>query len=74
MKVQGVGHVVLKVRSLERSAAFYSGVLGLRVVGRLGDRMIFFSAGSNHHDLACLEVGASAPTRRATRSASITLR
>jgi catechol 2,3-dioxygenase len=62
MKVQGVGHVVLKVRSLERSAAFYSGVLGLRVVGRLGDRMIFFSAGSNHHDLACLEVGASAPT------------
>jgi len=63
MKVQGVGHVVLKVRSLDRSAAFYAGVLGLREVGRLGDRMVFFSAGANHHDLACLEVGpnASAP-------------
>ena len=61
MKVQGVGHVVLKVRSLDRSAAFYTGVLGLREVGRLGDRMVFFSAGTNHHDLACLEVGPDAP-------------
>lgn len=67
MKVQGVGHVVLKVRSLDRSAAFYAGVLGLREVGRLGNRMVFFSAGANHHDLACLEVGpnASAPPRDA---------
>ena len=29
MKIQGVGHVVLKVRDLERSKAFYEGVLGL---------------------------------------------
>jgi catechol 2,3-dioxygenase len=61
MKVQGVGHVVLKVRSLDRSAAFYAGVLGLREVGRLGNKMVFFSAGTNHHDLACLEVGPNAP-------------
>ena len=46
MKVQGVGHVVLKVRDLERSAQFYAGVLGLKEVGRLGDRMVFFSATS----------------------------
>jgi catechol 2,3-dioxygenase len=61
-QIQRVGHVVLKVRSLERSVAFYRDVLGLREVGRLGDRMVFFTAtGDNHHDLALLEVGANAP-------------
>ena len=61
MKIQGVGHVVLKVRDLDRSAAFYSGVLGLKEVGRFPGRMVFFSAGSNHHDLAVMTVGADAP-------------
>jgi len=61
MKVQGVGHVVLKVRDVERSAQFYGGVLGLKEVGRLGDRMVFFSAGVNHHDVAVLSVGPDAP-------------
>jgi catechol 2,3-dioxygenase len=58
--IRGVGHVVLKVRDRERSVKFYCGVLGLKEVGRLGDRMVFFSAGDNHHDLAVLEVGAAA--------------
>lgn len=60
INVQGVGHVVLKVRSLERSVHFYGTVLGLKEVGRLGAKMAFFSAGDNHHDLAVLEVGAGA--------------
>ena len=60
INVQGVGHVVLKVRSLERAVQFYGNVLGLKEVGRLGATMAFFSAGSNHHDLAVLEVGAGA--------------
>lgn len=62
MKIQGVGHVVLKVRDLERSKAFYEGVLGLTEVARFPERMIFFSAGANHHDLAVLAVGADAPS------------
>ena len=61
MKIQGVGHVVLKVRDLERSVRFYSGVLGLKEVGRLRDQMVFFSAGVNHHDLAVLAGGPAAP-------------
>lgn len=60
INVRGVGHVVLKVRNLERSVQFYTGVLGLKEVGRLGAKMAFFSAGDNHHDLAVLEVGSAA--------------
>jgi catechol 2,3-dioxygenase len=58
MYVQTLGHVVLKVRSLERSEQFYAGVLGLTVCGRLSDPvpMTFFTLG-NHHDFAVIEVG-----------------
>jgi catechol 2,3-dioxygenase len=62
MKIQGVGHVVLKVRDLDHSARFYTGVLGLKEVARFPARMVFFSAGRNHHDLAVLAVGADAPS------------
>src|SRR5687767_2902892 len=69
--VERVGHVVLKVKSLDRAVPFYRDVLGLREVARFGGaatlqsgaKMVFFSAtGENHHDLALLEVGADAPT------------
>ena len=62
IQIRRVGHVVLKVRSLERSVPFYRDVLGLREVARLRGQMVFFSAtGENHHDLAIMEVGADAP-------------
>jgi len=62
LRVERVGHVVLKVRDLERSARFYRDVLGLKEVARatFGRPMAFFSAGDNHHDLAIMEVGADA--------------
>ena len=70
ISVERVGHVVLKVRSLERAVPFYRDVLGLKEVARFGGRttlraganMVFFSAtGENHHDLALAEVGRDAP-------------
>lgn len=47
-----VGHVHLKVADLERSLAFYCGVLGFGVHGLLGHEAAFLAAGSYHHHLA----------------------
>ena len=58
MKVESLGHVVLKVADLERSELFYNGVLGMPVCARFdeqGMKMTFFSLG-DHHDLAIAEV------------------
>ena len=63
IRVRNVGHVVLKVRDLERAARFYRDVLGLKEVARgtFGSLMVFLSAtGENHHDIALFEVGPDA--------------
>jgi catechol 2,3-dioxygenase-like lactoylglutathione lyase family enzyme len=55
MHVRSLGHVVLKVRNLERSESFYSDVLGMRVISRIPDPpMTFFRLATsvNHHDFA----------------------
>ncbi len=65
MQVLALGHVVLKVRNLQRSENFYSDTLGMQVILRLLDpRMTFFSleATRNHHDFALMEVDPVAPS------------
>ena len=67
MQPVGIGHVVLKVRDLDRSLGFYRDLLGFRVAGQMSNVMIFLTAtGENHHDLALLRVGDEAPTPLAT--------
>ena len=46
-----VGHVHLKVADLERSLAFYCGVLGFELTQRYGTAAAFVSAGGYHHHL-----------------------
>ena len=61
MKVQSIGHAVLKVRNLDTAEAFYNGVLGMPIATRNEDlKMTFFTLG-NHHDFAVVAVGNEAP-------------
>ena len=61
IKIQKLGHVVLRVRDIERSARFYRDVLGLQEMARYQKAMVFFSIdGTNHHDLAIMSVGPKA--------------
>lgn len=46
-----IGHVHLKVADLERSIAFYHGVLGFTVQSRYGSQAAFLSAGGYHHHI-----------------------
>lgn len=46
-----IGHVHLKVADLERSLAFYCGVLGFQVNQRWGQSAAFISAGGYHHHI-----------------------
>ena len=54
MKIEELGHVVLYVRDVERSAAFYRDVLGFRQIwgeGPQGFPAAAFSSGRTHHEL-----------------------
>ena len=59
MEVKELGHLVLYVRDLERSAAFYGDVLGWeRVLPDIpGMPAAAFSSGRTHHELLLIEVG-----------------
>lgn len=46
-----IGHVHLKVSDLERSLAFYCGVLGFQLTQRYGTQAAFVSAGGYHHHI-----------------------
>ena len=46
-----IGHVHLKVSEIERSLAFYCGVLGFELQQRYGAQAAFVSAGGYHHHI-----------------------
>lgn len=46
-----IGHVHLKVADLDRSLAFYCGVLGFELTQRYGAQAAFISAGGYHHHI-----------------------
>jgi catechol 2,3-dioxygenase len=64
-----IGHVHLKVADLDRSLAFWHGVLGFDIVQKMGKSAAFISAGGYHHHLGLNtweSQGGSAPPRGST--------
>jgi len=62
MEIKELGHLVLYVRDLPTSAAFYRDVLGWREVlpEVPGMPAVAFSSGRTHHELLLIEVGPDA--------------
>ena len=64
MTVRELGHLVLYVRDVGRSAAFYRDVLGWRQImpepGQEPAGVAAFSSGRTHHELLLIEVGTDA--------------
>ena len=69
MEIKDLGHVVLYVRNLERSVAFYRDVLGFRQISpdrgdgsalRFPAAAFSSASGRTHHELLLIEVGADA--------------
>jgi catechol-2,3-dioxygenase len=60
MRVRELGHLVLVVRDVERSAAFYRDTLGFAEVGRLESGAVAFSGGGTHHELLLVPAKAGA--------------
>lgn len=59
-----IGHVHLKVADIDRSLAFYCGVLGFGLRQRWGDSAAFIAAGDYHHHIGLntwQSLGASPP-------------
>lgn len=46
-----IGHVHLTVSDLERSLAFYQGILGFEITQWYGSSAVFLSAGGYHHHI-----------------------
>jgi catechol 2,3-dioxygenase len=69
MQVQELGHLVLYVRNLERSAAFYGEVLGWELASpvTLGVPAAAFTSGRTHHELLLIEVGPNAAVQPSGR-------
>jgi catechol-2,3-dioxygenase len=59
MEIKELGHVVLYVRDLERSRAFYRDVLGFREIFEAPIAAVY-SSGRTHHELLLLSVGPDA--------------
>jgi catechol 2,3-dioxygenase len=65
MIIKELGHVVLYVVNLSRSADFYRDVLGFNEISRTSE-MALFSGGRTHHEMLLIEVGGAAKEGRRT--------
>ena len=60
VKIESLGHVVIKVRDLKVAEQFYNQLLGIPIQSRSeAEQMTFFTLGQ-HHDFAVIAIGAEA--------------
>jgi catechol-2,3-dioxygenase len=71
LEVKELGHVVLFVRSLERSVHFYGDVLGFKKIEVPMPGAAMFSSGRTHHEMLLIEVGENAPLPARGRRAGL---
>lgn len=64
MRIAELGHVVLYVTNLERSANFYRDTLGFTEISR-GRGAAAFSSGRTHHEMLLIEIGGEPRPRHA---------
>ena len=67
--IKKIGHVVIKVSDLQRSMAFYAGVLGFKVSDIIGEDiikggMVFMRCNPDHHGVALVGGGQGPSERR----------
>ena len=63
MRIKELGHVVLYVADIGRSADFYRDTLGVREIRRESG-MALFSSGRTHHEMLLLEIGGEPKAKR----------
>ena len=78
MPITRLNHAVLYVRDVERSVAFYTDVLGFRVLGVLpegfrGAAFLQAPGSTNDHDLGLFEIGSAAAASPAGRGGAVGL-
>ena len=66
MQIKELGHVVLYVSQLKRSADFYKEILGFREIHR-DQHTALFSSGRTHHELLLIEIGGTASLQKELR-------
>jgi catechol 2,3-dioxygenase len=60
VRIESLGHVVIKVRDLGMAEQFYHGILGIPIQSRSeAHQMTFFTLG-HHHDFAVIAIGRDA--------------
>lgn len=67
MQIKELGHVVLYVSNLERSADFYRNTLGFNEIARQPG-VAAFSSGRTHHELLLIEIGKDPKARGAVET------
>lgn len=66
IQARKLGHVVLKVRDVQKARDFYTRVLGLKVAYEDCQRgMVFLSFGKEHHELALFQLATAEPPEAA---------